>query len=309
MKVMQRLASLSTAPLVGLGASASSPILIATDGRTQSDGALMLGGALAEEASAVKIVTVLKPMPVMSEAQLSIALEIEDSRRTDLRCSVREQLERTWNDAVEVDVFDGDPAMVATRLARETNAHMIVCGIGRHLIHDRLFGDETALRLMRSADVPVLAAAAKATGAPECVIVAVDFTSSSRRAARLAVEMAAPGASIHLVHVMSRENASSELKGWGVTAAEQAKAGLKLIGERLRVPPEIDVEPVLLVGDPATELLAYASSIRADLIAMGTHGHGFITRMLLGSVTTQLVRGANCSVLSAPIRLEACGGA
>ena len=308
MKVMQRLASLSTAPLVGLGASAASPIIIATDGRTQSDGALMLGGTLAEDASAVRVATVLKPMPVMAESQLSITLEIEDARRADLRFNVQEQVARAWSDVVDVEVFDGDLAMVATRLARETNARMIVCGIGRHLIHDRLFGDETALRLMRSADVPVLAAAAAATGAPECIIVAMDFSSGSRRAARLALAMAAPRASIHLVHVMSRESASAELKGWGVTAAEQTNAALRSICEQLRVPPEIDVEPVLLTGDPATELLAYASSLRADLIAVGTHGHGFITRMLLGSVTTRVVRGANCSVLSARIRLEACGG-
>lgn len=306
---MQRLALPTTAPLIGLDASASAPVVIATDGRSQSDGALVLGAAVAEEASAIRVVSALKPMPVMAESQLSITLEIEDARRAELRWSVHEQVARIRSDIVDIAFVDGDPAMIATRVAREVGARMIVCGIGRHLIHDRLFGDETALRLMRSAEVPVLAAAANASGAPGSIIVAMDFSESSRRAARTALAIAAPGAAIHLVHVMPRENARSEVKGWGITAAEQATAALKTACEQLRVPPEIEVEPVLLTGDPATELLAYASGIHADLIATGTHGHGFVTRMLIGSVTTRLVRGANCSVLSAPIRLGARGGA
>jgi hypothetical protein len=60
------------------------------------------------------------------------------------------------------------------------------------------------------------------------------------------------------------------------------------------------VQKVLLQGDPATELLAFAASVNADLIATGSHGHGFVTRMLIGSVTTRLVRCSTCSVLTVP---------
>jgi hypothetical protein len=56
----------------------------------------------------------------------------------------------------------------------------------------------------------------------------------------------------------------------------------------------------VLQGDPATELLAFATSVNADLIATGSHGHGFVTRMLIGSVTTRILRCATCSVLTVP---------
>ena len=60
------------------------------------------------------------------------------------------------------------------------------------------------------------------------------------------------------------------------------------------------MQKVLLQGDPATELLAFATSVNADLIATGSHGHGFVARMLIGSVTTRIVRCSTCSVLTVP---------
>jgi len=56
----------------------------------------------------------------------------------------------------------------------------------------------------------------------------------------------------------------------------------------------------MLQGDPATELLAFAASINADLIATGSHGRGFVGRMLIGSVATRIVRCSTCSVLTVP---------
>lgn len=43
-------------------------------------------------------------------------------------------------------------------------------------------------------------------------------------------------------------------------------------------------ETVLGMGDPATELVAKAESLRVDLIAMATHGHGFLNDLIRGSV-------------------------
>jgi hypothetical protein len=70
--------------------------------------------------------------------------------------------------------------------------------------------------------------------------------------------------------------------------------------EQLSIPDGIVVQRILLQGDPATELLAFAASVNADLIATGSHGHGFVTRMLVGSVTTRILRCATCSVLAVP---------
>jgi hypothetical protein len=69
---------------------------------------------------------------------------------------------------------------------------------------------------------------------------------------------------------------------------------------RLTVPRGLHVDDVILSGDPAKELLTYAERTGADLIAAGSHGHGFVTRLVVGSVTTKLLRTAACPVLVIP---------
>jgi nucleotide-binding universal stress UspA family protein len=58
------------------------------------------------------------------------------------------------------------------------------------------------------------------------------------------------------------------------------------------------VQPIMLQGDPATELLRFGVNVHADLIATGSHGHGFVARLLVGSVATRIVRASTCSVLT-----------
>ena len=50
----------------------------------------------------------------------------------------------------------------------------------------------------------------------------------------------------------------------------------------------LDVESVLASGDPATEICAAAERESCDLIAMATHGHGFLNDVVRGSVANQV---------------------
>lgn len=54
------------------------------------------------------------------------------------------------------------------------------------------------------------------------------------------------------------------------------------------------------VGDPATEIDAYAEEIGADLIVMATHQPGFFERLFHSSVAEGTVREAPCPVLIVP---------
>jgi hypothetical protein len=92
----------------------------------------------------------------------------------------------------------------------------------------------------------------------------------------------------------------NDWNAFGATYKEDAGDALHKMRESLRVPPGMVVQRILLQGDPATELLAFAASVNADLIATGSHGHGFVARMLVGSVTTRILRCATCSVLAVP---------
>lgn len=50
-------------------------------------------------------------------------------------------------------------------------------------------------------------------------------------------------------------------------------------------------------GRPAEEIISYARDIRADLIAMCTHGRSGIARWAYGSVADRVLHGAECPVL------------
>ena len=55
---------------------------------------------------------------------------------------------------------------------------------------------------------------------------------------------------------------------------------------------------VVLVGPPAGRIIENAAECNADLIVMGTHGRGALTRLVLGSVAARVVRTAHCPVLT-----------
>jgi nucleotide-binding universal stress UspA family protein len=299
---MKMFSDSAIAPQEGVRANRASPVIVATDGHDQSNSAMLLGRLLAPEGDALRIVTVLKRLPsVTPEMPLPMAADVEASRRADQKRMVRHQAARVWGEeALDVELCEGDPATTIARLARTTNATMIVSGLGRHRVLDRMFGDETALRLIRVSSVPVFAVASGLTHAPKRVVVAVDFSETSLRAARLALEVASPNATVYLAHVGPRDSLLHEWNGWGLSYKDDAGDALQKMREQLHVPSGMIVQRVMLQGEPATELLAFATSVNADMIATGSHGHGFVARMLVGSVTTRIIRCSTCSVLCVP---------
>jgi nucleotide-binding universal stress UspA family protein len=81
-------------------------------------------------------------------------------------------------------------------------------------------------------------------------------------------------------------------------AAESAAArvDLEIVADGLRAGGKA-VRVATAVGSPAETIARTALDERADLIAMSTHGCGGLTRLLLGSVTTDVIRRASGPIL------------
>jgi hypothetical protein len=75
---------------------------------------------------------------------------------------------------------------------------------------------------------------------------------------------------------------------------------MEQIAEQIRAEKGVTVDVTLLNGDPAEELLSLGSRLNVDLIVAGSHGHGFLGRIVMGSVSTRLLRGARSSVMIVP---------
>lgn len=63
--------------------------------------------------------------------------------------------------------------------------------------------------------------------------------------------------------------------------------------ENLSVTSELE----LVTGDPAEEIIRLANIYKADLIVIGSRGLMGMKRIVQGSVSSQVVEEANCSVL------------
>jgi nucleotide-binding universal stress UspA family protein len=57
---------------------------------------------------------------------------------------------------------------------------------------------------------------------------------------------------------------------------------------------EIRINPVILTGRPADEIVEYADRQDIGLIVMATHGRSGISRWSMGSVAEKVVRAATC---------------
>lgn len=88
----------------------------------------------------------------------------------------------------------------------------------------------------------------------------------------------------------------------------------------LKIPPELEVaeqlidwemklkrsglavSAVQLYGEPCTSIQAECERRHADFIVVGSHGHGAIYELLMGSTATSLLRNAPCPVLVVPFQ-------
>jgi nucleotide-binding universal stress UspA family protein len=59
----------------------------------------------------------------------------------------------------------------------------------------------------------------------------------------------------------------------------------------------IQVEPIVVPAPAAEALVQAAEDADADLLVVGSHGHGAVLTMLLGSVSLRTVHLASCPVV------------
>jgi nucleotide-binding universal stress UspA family protein len=78
---------------------------------------------------------------------------------------------------------------------------------------------------------------------------------------------------------------------------EKQAAYIEAVAERLRA-IGYRAHGVAVVGTPATMILQQATTLRSDLILMGTRGRQGITRFVLGSVSHAVLHKMPCPVLA-----------
>lgn len=136
------------------------------------------------------------------------------------------------------------------------------------------------------------------------VLIAVDGSEMSTRAVGIRVALAsALGAQVAMVHAVNVTGAMA-VEG-GPPAAEMRQIllddGKGILAQAAKDAPGVAVaHQFLREGAPGAEVCASARQWGADLIVIGTHGRGGLSRLLMGSTAEAVVRHAPCPVLVVP---------
>jgi nucleotide-binding universal stress UspA family protein len=142
------------------------------------------------------------------------------------------------------------------------------------------------------------------------IVVAVDFSETSADTIDAALELARGQQDrVHLVHVVA-----DVFRSMGITEApaidwaevqrnwiDQARTQLVGLAAGCKLDPR-RVTTAVEVGSPAAEIVRYAHEHAAQVIVLGSHGHGVVRRFMLGSVADRVLRQATCPVMLVPHR-------
>ncbi|MGH7616453.1 MAG: universal stress protein [Gemmatimonadaceae bacterium] len=260
------------------------PVVVTLDGRAASDVALAAASQLVR-ASRLRVLSVMRlPQLVLTDLGSSRSPESLEQ----LRHLVRAQIRRVRGEVPEVrlDLRSGPAPAAIAAFAEACNASMLVVGLGQSNVRDRLLSEESAFHIARLSTMPVLGVGERGMAPPVRVVVAMDGSPASRRVAVLAREIAAPDARISLIHVRAP------------AAPAMSPGSLEGQAESLQRGHLGHVEAVHLEGDPATELLAFASEHATDLLAIGRRVNQARPRGVMGTVATRVIRCTPCSFLT-----------
>jgi nucleotide-binding universal stress UspA family protein len=285
-------------------------ILVATDGLDGALGALRTAYLLsARDGTRVEVLAVCPPTDLYAagapEAVASFPVELLTSARDMLQERVARQVAELGGEASSwpVTVEVGAVAATIARVATSRSADLILLGLPPHPKMERWLARETLLRVIHLSSVPVLAVEPEARELPHRIVIATDFSEFSQRVARAALRLAAPDAHVHLVHVTwtpPPEAGWTDSDEWVRTYRTGVERRLDRMAAELSAGTRLDLHVRVLTGEPGPELLHFAEEADAQLLSTGSHGSGFLGRLVLGSVSSRLVHGARCSLLVAP---------
>lgn len=142
------------------------------------------------------------------------------------------------------------------------------------------------------------------TAAPQALLVALDFSASSRRALELCLAWR-PNVEITALHVVDTEFAARvQTQGLGTTADVISKLRARADEEFSWLAEEKGAaafSPMVVEGIPFVEIVRIASDLEVDLIAMGMHrATSRLDQLLFGSTAERVLRTSRSPVLCVP---------
>ncbi|WP_269417756.1 universal stress protein [Rhodococcoides yunnanense] len=280
---------------------------VVIDGSPTDSGVVSWSAALAHKTGAQLDLVYTMPTSGWSAA---MAASLETS---DYPSQIRQRGQQHLDDATRL-VREADPdtepstsvsELSPARLAEKAAEHatMLIVGGGESgPLRDVVFGNST-ITMVNAATCPVLVWRPKREDSPgeaRPVVVGVDGSEHSKRALAAAFELAnvlqVELLAVHIgaVHETDELDYGTSIDWQHLREAE--RKWLQNIVEPYRADyPSVAVEALSVGASAARELRALSAT--AQILVVGSRGHGRVAGLLLGSVSHNLVHHAECPVL------------
>jgi nucleotide-binding universal stress UspA family protein len=294
-----------------------SPIIVGYDGRDHASDALALGQLLARRTGARLVVVCAYPDHPLGEggAMADLGTSVREDAEAALK-RAQDELGSAGGLEVELHALAGEkPSQVLHELAEREEAMMIVLGATHHGAAVRLLTGSTPQRVLDGAPCPVAVApqgyAAEhgartrgevGAGAPLQIAIAFDESAEAAHALDAAAALArAAHAKLRVVtavNTVAGMYPPLDAETYEEIAQLARETARERVVEAIGRLEGLEVDADVLDGDPVQALLRDAHD--DDLLFTGSSGKGTFRRVLMGSVSTSLMRAASCPVVVVP---------
>ena len=130
------------------------------------------------------------------------------------------------------------------------------------------------------------------------ILLAVDGSENSLRAAQDAVKIASEESLIELITVIPAEGVASQAVQEGTLDNLEAEHIQKVMTEQEYIQQNHTNSKLTIVHGPTGRMISnYANDHKVDLVVIGCRGLNPMQEMVFGSVSTYVTKNANCSTL------------
>lgn len=280
-------------------------MVIGVDGSPESVEAAALGAFIASRAGVECRLVHAVPdywtglaLPEIPVDPAAVAAAAREHARTVVSHALEGAVPTAMIDALEVRAGRG--AYVLDDVAQELHAGVVMLGGKRRRALARI-GGSTVTHLVRLGSVPVLATDGVATDIRR-VLVAADLSYAAGPAIATAQRWATLlGAQLRVLHVVEPVPIVPGMT-MGIEDDDMFLSSERAVDAEIRplvAGPDADI--VIRRGRAAAAITSEARQWRADLIVVGSHGRGWVDRLLIGSVSERLLNVLPASVLVVPV--------
>lgn len=198
-------------------------------------------------------------------------------------------------------VRPGRTAAVLEQVIAEMDAQLLVLGGKHHTALGRWLGGSTVQHMVRRVSVPLLVTAGELKPRTR-VMVAVDASyaahSTIERATALARLLGGP---LHALHVIEPAESFAEALFLPDPLNNEGFCRERMERDIWPLLPIPDHHKVIRRGVPLQVISQEAAAWHADVIVVGSHGKGWVDRLLIGSVTEALLNDLPAAMLMIPV--------